>query len=94
MSTPQREARPPLDPGGTGPARARINPLAIAAFASSFLIGVTGIILGLIALYQIRTTGERGRWLAVAALLIGCAYVAFFAYQFLAVISPEGPRSA
>jgi hypothetical protein len=32
----------------------RTNALAIAAFASSFLIGVTGVILAFIALNQIK----------------------------------------
>ncbi len=92
MSTPHYSPPHPLRPGGAGPTRARISPLAIAAFASSFLIGVTGIIPGLVALHQMTTSGERARWLAVAAILIGCAYVVFFAYMVSALLSSEAPR--
>lgn len=90
MSTPQHQAPPPQHKG-RGPAPARTDTLAIAAFASSFFIGVTGVILGFVALNQIRTTGERGRGLAIAALVIGCAYTALFAYLTVALFSSKGP---
>lgn len=91
MSTPQHKAPPPQHQGEE-PVPIRINTLSTAAFVSSFLIGVTGVILGVIALNQIKTTGERGRGLAIAALIIGCAYMAIFAYLAVAVFSSEGPR--
>ncbi|MBT2555487.1 DUF4190 domain-containing protein [Arthrobacter sp. ISL-5] len=69
---------------------ARVNTLAIAAFVSSFFIGPTGIVLGLIALNQIKTTDERGRGLAIIALVVGCAYMAIFAYITIALFSSEG----
>lgn len=53
---------------------AKTNTLAIAALISSFIISVLGIVLGHIALNQIKRTGENGRGLAIAALVIG--YVA------------------
>jgi Domain of unknown function (DUF4190) len=90
MSTPQYKAPPPQHQGGAGSAPARTNTLAVAAFASSFLIGVTGIILGFIALNQIKTTGERGRGLAIAAVVVGCAYMAIFTYITIALFSSEG----
>jgi hypothetical protein len=86
MSTPQYQAPPPQHKGD-GSAAVRTNPLAIAAFASSFLIGVSGVILGVIALNQIKTTGERGRGLAIAALIVGCAYMAMFAYVTIGALS-------
>lgn len=86
MSTPQYQAPPPQHQGD-GSAPVRTNPLAIAAFVSSFLIGVTGVILGFIALNQIKTTGERGRGLAIAALVVGCAYTAIFAYVTIGALS-------
>ncbi|MET3175964.1 UNVERIFIED_ORG: hypothetical protein ABIB52_003837 [Arthrobacter sp. UYCu721] len=89
MSTPQYQAPPPQHPGD-GSAPVRTNPLAIAAFVSSFFIGATGVILGFIALNQIRTTGERGRGLAIAALVVGSAYVGTFAYIIFALTSSEG----
>lgn len=90
MSTPQYQAPPPQQ-GGGGSAPLRTNALAIAAFVSAFFIGVTGVILGFIALHQIQTTGERGRGLAIAALVVGCAYTAVFVYITVALSSSQGP---
>ncbi|MGY3381199.1 hypothetical protein ACVWYS_003156 [Arthrobacter sp. TE12231] len=69
MSSPQYQ--------GYAPASAKTNGLAIAALVSSFFISLLGIILGHIALNQIKTTGESGRGLAIAALVIGYASIAF-----------------
>ena len=85
-----RQARPPQHKG-EGSMPVRTNALAIAAFASSFLIGVTGVILAFIALNQVKTTGERGRGLAIAAVVVGCAYTAILAYLTVALLSSEGP---
>lgn len=49
----------------------RTNGLAIASLVSSFFISLLGIILGHIALNQIKRTGEGGRGLAIAGLIIG-----------------------
>ncbi|EMY34945.1 peptidyl-prolyl cis-trans isomerase [Arthrobacter crystallopoietes BAB-32] len=49
----------------------RTNPLAIASLISSFFISILGIVLGHIALSQIKRTGEGGRGLAIAGLIIG-----------------------
>lgn len=89
MSTPQHKAPSPHKQGQE-PAPARINPLSIAAFASAFLFGATGIILGLVALNQIKATSERGRSLAIAGVVIGCAYLAIFAYLTIGLFSSEG----
>lgn len=47
------------------------NVLAIVAFVATFFISILGIILGFIALAQIKRTGEQGRGLALAAIIIG-----------------------
>ncbi len=57
----------------------RVNPLAIVALVSSLVglfvipvIGqIAGIITGHISLKQIKTTGERGRGMALSGVLIG-----------------------
>jgi TRAP-type C4-dicarboxylate transport system permease small subunit len=69
MSTPQFQ--PPYQGYAQAPAPAKTNSLAIAALVSSFFISLLGVILGHIALNQIKTTGEGGRGLAIAALIIG-----------------------
>jgi hypothetical protein len=52
------------------------NSLAAVALALTFVTVIGGIVCGHVALSQIRRTGERGRWLALTALVIGYAEVA------------------
>lgn len=47
------------------------NTLAVVGFVLSFFFSVPGIVCGHIALSQIKRTGERGRGLAIAGLVIG-----------------------
>ena len=49
----------------------KTNALAIASLISSFFVSVLGIILGFVALNQIKKTGEQGRGLALAGIIIG-----------------------
>ena len=69
MSTPQYQ--PQYQGYAPAPVQAKTNTLAIIALVSSFFISLLGVILGHIALNQIKTTGEGGRGLAIAALIIG-----------------------
>lgn len=56
----------------------RTNGLAIAALVTSFFIGVLGIILGFIAMNQIKKSGEGGRGMALAGVIIGFVSVGFW----------------
>jgi len=47
------------------------NTMAIAALICAFVVAPAGIVLGHIALSQIRRTGEEGKGLAIAGLIIG-----------------------
>jgi uncharacterized protein YacL len=47
------------------------NVLAIVSLVSAFFVSLVAIITGHIALSQIRRTGEQGRGLAIAGLVIG-----------------------
>lgn len=49
----------------------KTNGIAIAALISSFFVSVLGIILGFVALNQIKKSGEQGRGLALAGIWIG-----------------------
>ena len=51
------------------------NVLAIVSLVSAFFVSLAAIITGHIALSQIKRTGENGRGLAIAGLVIG--YVGF-----------------
>jgi hypothetical protein len=72
MSGTTNYPAPPIDPYGDVQLQQRTSPLAVVSLVTS-LIGVhlAGIITGHIALSQIRRTGERGRGLAIAGVVIG-----------------------
>ncbi|KUI19967.1 peptidylprolyl isomerase [Mycobacterium sp. GA-2829] len=61
---------PPGYPGGYPPPR-RTNTFAVAALVCAFLFAPLGIVFGHVSLSQIKRTGEDGRGLAVAGLVIG-----------------------
>ncbi|WP_425308322.1 DUF4190 domain-containing protein [Ammonicoccus fulvus] len=63
------------------------NTLAIIALVTSFFVPIAGIICGHLSLGQIRRTGENGRGLALAGLIIGYAYTAFIVLYFIFVIA-------
>ena len=60
-------------PPGYGPyAAARTNPLAIAALVTGLLgFALIPVVLGHMALSQVRRTGESGGWMAVVGLVLG-----------------------
>lgn len=47
------------------------NTLAIASFVSVWFVSVAGVVMGHMALSQIKQTGQSGRGLALAAVIIG-----------------------
>ncbi|MBB6404196.1 thioredoxin domain-containing protein [Arthrobacter sp. AZCC_0090] len=66
---------PDLRPAYPPPTR-RTEPLAIASLVCSFVISLLGIVFGHIALARIRRSGDGGRGLAVAGLVVGYAGLA------------------
>jgi hypothetical protein len=61
--------------GGVGSPATRYNTLAIVGFVLAFVINVAGLVVSIIALSQIKRTGERGRGLALAGVIIGAASI-------------------
>ena len=53
------------------PMQQRFNTLSIVAFVLAFVVSLGAVICGHIALSQIKRTGERGRGLAIWALVLG-----------------------
>ncbi|MDQ4503732.1 DUF4190 domain-containing protein [Sinomonas sp. ASV322] len=53
--------------------RVGTNTLAIVSLIGAFFIPIVGVITGFIALGQIKRTGENGRGLAIAGIIIGIA---------------------
>jgi hypothetical protein len=56
----------------------RTNTLALLSFIFCLLGGLLGIVFGHIALSQIKRTGEGGRGLAIAGLVIGYTWIGLF----------------
>ncbi|WP_374946383.1 DUF4190 domain-containing protein [Agreia sp.] len=67
----------------------KYNVIAIVGFIASFFINIVGIILGFVALSQIKRTGERGRGLAIAGIIIGFASI-LVGILAVAIIIPAG----
>ncbi len=64
---------PPVAPVYSTPLVAKTNTLAIVSLLASifWFPALIGVITGHIAISQIKRTGERGRGLAIAGLIIG-----------------------
>jgi type II secretory pathway pseudopilin PulG len=93
MSAPAPAPAPASAPASfPAPAsRAPFNVLAILGFVLTFFVTIAGIVLGFIALAQIRRTGARGRGLALAAVILGfvltlSSFVALFVIAFTVFI--------
>jgi hypothetical protein len=79
------------------PTAVRTNPLAVAALCcgiaqfvlliGNILAAIPAIILGAIALKQIRLRGERGRGMAIAGLILGILGVVFFLLVIVVIIA-------
>jgi hypothetical protein len=69
----------PAAPAAPATPTEKWNVLSIVAFVLAIVqINVVAIILGFIGLSQVKKTGERGRGLAIAAIIIGFASIAFW----------------
>ncbi|CAM5363261.1 DUF4190 domain-containing protein [Leifsonia shinshuensis] len=78
---PYGQAQPPY-PYAYPPAP-RTNVLAIVSLVSAFAVSIVAVITGHIALSQIKRTGEVGRGMALAGLIIGYVGIAFVALFFI-----------
>ncbi|QOW02056.1 DUF4190 domain-containing protein (plasmid) [Rhodococcus pyridinivorans] len=63
------------------------NILAILALVFGLLGGVLGVVFGHIALSQINRTGENGRGLAIAGLVLG--YISVVAWIIVVIVAVE-----
>lgn len=75
MTEPTPAPVPAAQPAPAAPAE-KWNVLSIVAFVLSIVgFNIVAIILGFIGLSQVKKTGERGRGLALAAVIIGFASI-------------------
>ena len=84
---PPQQQPPQQQPqyGAYQPAQPGWNVMAIVGFILAFFISVVGVILGFVALSQIKRTGEQGRGLAIAAIIIGFVEIAIGIIVFIFV---------
>lgn len=69
--TPPPAAQPAPTPYSSAPTGPKTNTLAIVSLVLAFFISLGAVITGHIALNQIKQTGEGGRGLAIAGLVLG-----------------------
>lgn len=62
---------PAAAPYAAAPTGPKTNTLAIVSLVLAFFISLGAVICGHIALSQIKKTGENGRGLAIAGLILG-----------------------
>jgi len=79
---PQPYSPPPLPPRTQNP-----NIFAILGLVMAFVCWPAGIVLSIIARRQIRETGEPGDGLALAGLVISCAFLALTLIALIAVVA-------
>ncbi len=65
----------------------KINTIALVGFIAAFVVPVAGIVLGAIGLNQTRVSGEGGRGLARAAVVIGSLFTLFGVVLFIIWLS-------
>ena len=61
----------PVPPAAPAPAAGNTNTLAIIALIAGIVVAPVGIVLGFIALGQIKKTGEAGKGFATWGIIIG-----------------------
>ena len=84
MTEPTSAPAPAAQPASTE----KWNVLSIVAFVLSIIgFNIVAIILGFIGLNQVKKTGERGRGLAIAAIIIGFASILFWIIIYITVFA-------
>ncbi len=75
----------PVPAAPVAPVAGRTNTLSIIALIGAFVIPLAGIIVGFIALGQIKRTGEAGHGLALWGVILG--FVFSILYVLIIVLS-------
>jgi hypothetical protein len=89
--------RPPAlsSPPGSRPEPRSTNRLAVGSLAAGVIgVVVLSVIFGLVALSQIRRTGESGRRLAIAGLVVSGVWVVVFGVAFAIGLGAGANRNA
>lgn len=90
---PAAGGHPPVQPVGYGPPAVRTNVLAIVSLVAAFFVPLAAVVCGWVSLRQIARTGENGRPLAIAALVLGGIGCAFWVLFWVLIIANGGSFS-
>ena len=71
VTPPPAPTPPAAAPYAAAPTAPKTNPHAIVSLVLAFFVSLGAVICGHIALGQIKKTGENGRGLAIAGLVLG-----------------------
>jgi hypothetical protein len=83
-TAPQTNSEPATDSKSTSPtASGKTNTMAIVALVLTFVFPPIGLIIGIIALNQIKKTHEEGKGLALAAIVLSSLWVALIALAII-----------
>jgi hypothetical protein len=77
----------------SAPASDRFNVLAIVGFILAFFINIAGLVVSIIALSQVKRTGERGRGLALAGIIISAISLVLSVVSVIVVIASAASMS-
>lgn len=91
---PPGYGQPGFGPPPYPPQQQGTNGLAIAALVLAFVFAPVGLILGLVALSQIKKSGQGGRGLALAAAIVGGIFTVIIAIAIIAAIASSPSRDA
>lgn len=73
----------------------RMNTLAIAGFVLAFFVNIAGLVVSIVALRQIKRTGERGHGLALAGVILSAVFIAFsILLAVISVVAAAGASSS
>ena len=78
----------------SSPSSAKFNTLSIVAFILAFFVAILGVILGHVSLNQIKKTGERGRALAIWALVLGYLGILGYIIIIITAVAAAGSGAA
>ena len=83
-------ATPPPPAYATAPAAGKTNTLAIVALILGIVVPLGGVIVGPIALGQIKRTGENGRGMGLAGTIVGYVGIGLSIIGFIVLIAVFG----
>lgn len=75
------------------PSTDRYNVLAIVGFILAFVVNIAGLVVSIIALSQVKRTGERGRGLALAGIIISALSLVFSVISVIVVFATAANMS-